>query len=334
MNDPIPSVSPQLPRRLSFALILGLLGLTAALHLATPVLTILFSTFVLGRLNSVVTRRWLAVVLFAAIVLLVFYGFAYFIHHAARALPNAAEEAIPKIIAFANENKIELPFHDLVSLKSMASEEISDLLKYLANFAKLATKEFVYLVIGLVVASSISLNATLDINPEKHAVTRNLYSACCREIIQRFITFYQSFETVMGAQITISLINTALTAIFIFSTSMKYSLVLVGVTFLCGMLPIIGNILSNCVIVGVGFTMSPTMAIAALIFLVLLHKLEYFLNSKIIGDRISNPVWLTLMGLVVGEKIMGIPGMILAPVALYYLKVETGRIGLSDTGPT
>ena len=87
-------------------------------------------------------------------------------------------------------------------------------------------------------------------------------------------------------------------------------------------------------IVGVGFTMSPTMAIAALIFLVLLHKLEYFLNSKIIGDRISNPVWLTLMGLVVGEKIMGIPGMILAPVALYYLKVETGRIGLSDTGPT
>ena len=43
-------------------------------------------------------------------------------------------------------------------------------------------------------------------------------------------------------------------------------------------------------------------AIAALVFLVLLHKLEYFLNSKIIGDRIKNPVWLTLLALIIGER--------------------------------
>ena len=57
----------------------------------------------------------------------------------------------------------------------------------------------------------------------------------------------------------------------------------------------------------------------------IIHKLEYFLNSKIIGDRIKNPMWLTLIGLVVGEKLMGIPGMILAPVILNYLKVEASR---------
>jgi predicted PurR-regulated permease PerM len=67
------------------------------------------------------------------------------------------------------------------------------------------------------------------------------------------------------------------------------------------------------------------MALIALIFLVVLHKLEYFLNSKIIGDRIRNPMWLTLLGLIVGEKLMGIPGMILAPVVLYYIKVEAKR---------
>lgn len=43
----------------------------------------------------------------------------------------------------------------------------------------------------------------------------------------------------------------------------------------------------------------------------MLHKLEYFLNSKIIGDRIKNPVWLTLLALIIGERFMGIPGMIL-----------------------
>jgi len=64
------------------------------------------------------------------------------------------------------------------------------------------------------------------------------------------------------------------------------------------------------------------LAIFALVFLVVIHKLEYFLNSKIIGDRIRNPVWLTLIALIIGERLMGIPGLILAPVVLNYLRVE------------
>ena len=67
-------------------------------------------------------------------------------------------------------------------------------------------------------------------------------------------------------------------------------------------------------------------ALASLVFLVAVHKLEYFLNSKIIGGRIRNPVWLTLLGLVIGEELMGIPGMILAPVVLNYLRVEMSKI--------
>jgi predicted PurR-regulated permease PerM len=104
--------------------------------------------------------------------------------------------------------------------------------------------------------------------------------------------------------------------------------VIIVLTFLCGLLPIVGNIFSNILIVGVAFTLpviGPKMALIALIFLVLIHKLEYFLNSKIVGDRIKNPMWLTLIGLVLGEKLMGIPGMILAPVVLHYIKVEASQ---------
>jgi predicted PurR-regulated permease PerM len=100
---------------------------------------------------------------------------------------------------------------------------------------------------------------------------------------------------------------------------------LIGVTFLCGLFPIIGNLISNTVIIGVAFTVSPKTALAALIFLVVIHKLEYFLNSKIIGDRIKNPVWLTLLGLLIGERLLGIPGMILAPVLLNFIKVEASQ---------
>jgi predicted PurR-regulated permease PerM len=137
----------------------------------------------------------------------------------------------------------------------------------------------------------------------------------------------------MGAQIIISSINTFLTAIFVLSVQLPYAAVIIAVTFLCGLLPIIGNILSNTVTVVIAFTVSPKMALVALAFLVVVHKLEYFLNSKIIGDRIKNPVWLTLIALIIGERLMGIPGMILAPVVLHFLKVEASSIKVAQPAP-
>ena len=89
-----------------------------------------------------------------------------------------------------------------------------------------------------------------------------------------------------------------------------------------------GNLISNTIIVAISFTLSPRMALASLLFLVVIHKLEYFLNSKIVGDRIRSPVWLTLLGLILGERLMGIPGMILAPVVLNYLKGEASKIAV------
>ena len=137
----------------------------------------------------------------------------------------------------------------------------------------------------------------------------------------------------MGAQIRISAINTLLTTIFVLAVSLKYKTFVIGLTFLCGLLPIVGNVISNAIIVGIAITMSPRLAIFALIFLVAIHKLEYFLNSKIIGDLIKNPVWLTLLALIIGERIMGIPGMILAPVVLNYIKVEASQLPPPDAVP-
>ena len=51
-----------------------------------------------------------------------------------------------------------------------------------------------------------------------------------------------------------------------------------------------------------------------------------FLNSKIVGWRIRNPLWLTLLGLIVGEKLMGVPGLILAPVLLNYIRLEASMV--------
>jgi predicted PurR-regulated permease PerM len=125
---------------------------------------------------------------------------------------------------------------------------------------------------------------------------------------------------------TISLVNTVLTAIFVLVIRLPNAPLIIPITFLCGLLPIVGNLVSNTIIVCLAFTVSLKMALVALVFLIAIHKLEYFLNSKIIGDRIRNPIWLTLLALIVGERLMGIPGMVLAPVVLNYLRLELSKI--------
>ncbi|HCP91628.1 MAG TPA: hypothetical protein DIT76_06255 [Spartobacteria bacterium] len=209
---------------------------------------------------------------------------------------------------------------------------IKDEFLFVGNFARAATKQLVFVLIGIVVAVSLFLNPRIQKFASK-STDPNLFTAVTDEIKIRFRSFYESFETVMGAQMMISAINTVLTTIFVLVVSLKYATLVIGLTFLCGLLPIVGNLVSNSIIVGIAFTSSPRVAIAALVFLVVLHKLEYFLNSKIIGDRIKNPVWLTLLALIIGERFMGIPGMILAPVVLHYIKVETSRLPPPDGVP-
>lgn len=317
--------------RNSYIFVAGALALIGWLKLATLILTLLFSYFALSKLYFF-RRKWLAISLFCVLVTAIFYGFAFFVKEALETLPKIAQTSIPMIIDYAAKHGIDLGFTDLQTLKSRLMSSVSEELRYFGNLAKIATREMAILVIAFVATVSIFLNSRFQLG-EGPGTRNNLYSAFCDELTARFTSFFRSFELVMGAQLIISAINTFFTAIFVLSVGMPYPAVIIVVTFLCGLLPIIGNILSNTVTVSIAFTVSPQMALGALAFLVIIHKLEYFLNSKIIGDRIKNPVWLTLIALILGERLMGIPGMILAPVVLHFLKVEASSIKLPLKAP-
>ena len=317
--------------RYSWIFMVLMLVLVGWMHLATPLITVLFAYFALSKLDFAPRFKWLSVATFVVLVIGIFYGFVVFMKHALVALPAMAEVTIPKVVEYArHQYNIELPFEDVNSLKALIVEGMRAQLKYLGNFAKLATKEFLALAIGVVVACSLFLSAKVELGRETTLFRNNLYSLLSDEIVQRFRSFYDSFAIVMGAQIVISAINTVFTAIFVVAVRLDWAGVVIVVTFICGLLPIIGNLISNAVIVGIAFTISPKLAIASLLFLIIIHKFEYFLNSKIIGDRIKNPVWLTLLALILGERLMGIPGMILAPVILHYIKMETSKIRVHD----
>lgn len=317
-----------LPARLSYVFIAMLIIAAGWLKLATPLVTVLFCFFAL-HVFSFGGRKKLGLSIFLLVLAGVGAGFYFFVKQSAVAIPRIAEETIPVVLAWTEQKGIELPFTDYASLRALAISTVQHEFDGIGKYAGVALIQAAAVIIGIVVAVSLFLNSKFDLAPHQAAQSNNLYTMTAHEIALRFGTFYSSFATVMGAQILISTINTTLTAGFLFWNDLPYAKVLVGVTFLCGLLPIIGNIISNTFIVGVAFTISPKLALIALVFLVVLHKAEYFLNSKIVGDRIQNPMWLTLIGLVLGEKLMGIPGMILAPVILHYIKVEAKRSRVS-----
>jgi predicted PurR-regulated permease PerM len=320
------------PARISYVIMAVLLLLIGRLHLGMLILTVLFGYFALQQF-SFGRSKLLGVALYVIVVVAIGLGVFYFSRQAYVTVPKIAETTIPAVVEYAEKQGVELPFTDYASLKTVAINDVKEDVANAGRYVRSAAFQIALLLIGLVVAAGLFLNATWGTENDPNTARDSLYATVVRELDIRARTFYRSFSKVIGAQIVISLINTALTAVFLLWNGYPYKTVLVAFTFLCGLLPIIGNIISNTLIVGVSFTISPNMALVALIFLIVIHKLEYFLNSKIIGDRIKNPMWLTLIGLVLGEKLMGIPGMILAPVVLHYIKVEASRNKITEAAP-
>jgi predicted PurR-regulated permease PerM len=294
-------------------------------------LVLLFSYFALRNLYSVAKRKWLALIFFVIGVLGTTAGVIYFTRIAVLAFPAVADTSIPSASAWAQQRQIELPFTDFDTLRQALMDAFKEEARYLqsvAHWARTTVTALVFSVIALVAAANLFLKG-LNPTGTAHAAPNSLYSVYCNEVGKRFHDFYGSFATVMGAQIIISLINTALTGLFVLAVRLPYAPLLIAITFLCGLVPIAGNVVSNTIIVFVALTASLKLALGALVFLVVIHKLEYFLNSKIIGDRIRNPVWLTLIALIIGERLMGVPGLVLAPVILNYLRVEMSKIEVS-----
>ena len=145
-----------------------------------------------------------------------------------------------------------------------------------------------------------------------------------------------AFERVAAAQAKIAAVNAALSAVFLLVVAplagwhIPYSKTLVLATFVCGLLPVIGNLVTNTMVCLLALTVSPNAAIAALAFLVIVHKLEYLLNARIQGQQIGAQAWELLIVLFAFEALFGVTGMVLAPVLYAFFKGELRRVGWLD----
>lgn len=138
----------------------------------------------------------------------------------------------------------------------------------------------------------------------------------------------QAFSRVVLAQVNVSLVNTVLTGLFLalvlpmLGWTLPFVKTLIVLTFVVGLIPILGNLTSNTAIVLVALSVAPTAAGVCLVFLVAIHKAEYFLNAWIVGTRVDVRSYELLAAMLVFEALFGVPGLIAAPVLYAYLKAE------------
>ena len=189
----------------------------------------------------------------------------------------------------------------------------------LQQAGKDALRLFVQIIIGLLMGAIIALS---------RARPAHQVGPLAAILSLRSQRLAEAFRNIVFAQVKISLINTVFTAIFLlgalplFGIHVPLAKTLVVVTFLVGLLPVIGNLISNTAVTIVGLSVSLGVGVAALGFLVLIHKLEYFLNARIVGNRIRARAWELLIAMLVMEAAFGLPGLIAAPIYYAYLKSE------------
>ena len=195
----------------------------------------------------------------------------------------------------------------------------------LQTFGADVGRAFLRMLAGMIIGALVSLQ-----DRDRPASSAPL----TRALAERARRLGEAFRRIVFAQVRISALNTALTAIYLsvvlplLGVRLPLAKTLIVFTFLTGLLPVVGNLISNTVIVIVSLSLSLGAALGSLIFLIVIHKLEYFLNARIVGNEIQARAWELLLAMIVMESAFGIPGLIAAPIYYAYLKDELSARGL------
>lgn len=305
------------------ALLSGLLVYNLV-HLTAPLLGRLG---VSGRLTTALALALLALVFSLLIAAAVFGG--------ASQLTGGSESIVTLLKRMAeiiDAGRVHLPDWalsyvpaDIEQLEALVARLLREHAGQLQLFGRDVGILLVHIIVGMVIGGLIALSPSA---PSREL--RPLASA----LADRVDILSKAFRNIVFSQIRISALNTLLTSIYLlvvlpsFGVNLPFIRTMIAVTFVAGLLPVIGNIISNTVIVIVTLSISFTAAIGSLVFLVLIHKLEYFVNAKIIGSRIHARAWELLLAMVVMEAGFGVPGLIAAPIYYAYMKDELKIRGL------
>lgn len=187
------------------------------------------------------------------------------------------------------------------------------------------TRGLVHVLMGMVIGALLSLQAV---------ASRHELRPLAMRMTGHAADLGTAFRRVVFAQVWISAINTFFTWLYLavalpaLGIELPFMKTLLAVTFIAGLMPILGNLISNTAIFIVSLSHGVPVALGSLLYLIVIHKLEYFLNARIIGSHIKARAWELLIAMLAMEAAFGIPGLIAAPIFYAYFKNELREKGL------
>jgi predicted PurR-regulated permease PerM len=214
---------------------------------------------------------------------------------------------------------------DADALREMITTWLRDHAVEAKSWGEAAGRTAAHLLIGMIIGAMVALHDTRK--------SRD-YLPLAAALRVRATTLSASFQRIVFAQVRIAGINAGLAAIYLLiilpmaGIHLPLSKSLVVITFFAGLLPVIGNLISNTVLVIIAMSHSLNTAFGSLLYMMLIHKLEYFLNARIIGSHIQAHAWELLTAMLVMESVFGLPGVVAAPVFYAYMKRELMDVGL------
>lgn len=311
------------------------------LHLMQVVIAALVGFLLINKLHSVICEKsksknahnlTLLVISVIVVGLLSFLGVG--IYSSLRmgtgnfeTLSLEAMKVVNQIKTYLPENLLKYIPDDIFALKTKVAEFTQEHMSAMLHMTSASIKNFASVLLGFFVGGVVAFSFLHTKNENSQAINLEKYPYL-NECKKRLEIFANIFAKVGGAQIKISAINTVLTAIYLLiilpltGNHIQYATTLVICTFIFGIIPVLGNLISNTLIFLMSLLVSFPLAICSIIFLIVVHKLEYYINAKIVGSEIKTSIWELLIAMIVMQAIFGVIGVVLAPVIYGYIKEE------------
>lgn len=184
---------------------------------------------------------------------------------------------------------------------------------------KEAGRAMAHIILGMIIGGILALRDVVAIDN---------FKPFARALVGRTSLLSDAFRRVVFAQMRIAAINTTFTAIYLvvilplMGVHLPLVKTMIAITFIIGLIPVVGNLVSNTVIVIVSLSQSLSVAIGSLVYLIIIHKFEYFLNARIVGSQIRANAWELLIVMLAMEAAFGLVGVVAAPIYYAYIKAE------------
>jgi len=316
---------------LASVLLLHLLSALIAALLVHELVHAIADRLKLTALSNSAAKRTAAILIAGVVIILLALGVisvATAVRHNGVGLP----ELFQKLAEIIDHSRDHLPQAVLEYLPTDADELRSSLVASLREHSaslqgagEKVVRISLHILVGMVIGALLALRDPVP------ATQRRSVSAVVADHAARLAS---AFRRVFLAQVWIAMTNTGFSWLYlgvalpIAGIHLPLTKTMIAITFFAGLIPIVGNIVSNAIIVLVSLNESLTVAAISLAFLIAVHKGEYFLNARIVGSRIRARAWEILLAMLVMEAAFGPAGVIAAPIFYAFAKDDLARKGL------